>query len=42
VLTLVAVQLLQFPYLKIVGALLLFYIGIQLLIEEEEDIEDGK
>jgi len=42
VLTLVAVQLLQLPYLKIVGALLLFYIGIQLLIEEEEDIEDGK
>jgi len=42
VLTLVAVQLLQLPYLKIIGALLLFYIGIQLLIEEEEDIEDGK
>jgi YjbE family integral membrane protein len=42
VLTLVAVQLLQLPYLKIVGALLLFYIGIQLLIEEEEDFEDGK
>jgi YjbE family integral membrane protein len=42
VLTLVAVKLLQLPYLKIVGGLLLFYIGIQLLIEEEEDIEDGK
>jgi len=42
VLTLVAVQLLQFPYLKIVGALLLFWIGIQLLIEEEEEVEDGK
>src|SRR5438105_1737752 len=42
ILTLVAVQLLQLPYLKIVGALLLFYIGIQLLIEEEEDIEEGK
>jgi YjbE family integral membrane protein len=42
VLTLVAVQLLQLPYLKIAGALLLFYIGIQLLIDEEEDLEDGK
>jgi YjbE family integral membrane protein len=42
VLTLVAVQLLQWPYLKIIGALLLFYIGIQLLIEEEEEVEDGK
>ncbi len=42
ILTLVAVQLLQLPYLKIVGALLLFYIGIQLLIEEEEEVEDGK
>jgi len=41
-LTLVAVQLLQLPYLKIVGALLLFYIGIQLLIEEEEEVEEGK
>ena len=42
VLTLVAVQLLQLPYLKFVGAALLFYIGIQLLLEEEEEIEDGK
>ena len=42
ILTLVAVQLLQLPYLKIIGALLLFYIGIQLLIEEEEEVEDGK
>jgi YjbE family integral membrane protein len=42
VLTLVAVKLLQLPYLKIVGALLLFYIGVQLLLEEEEEIEDGK
>jgi YjbE family integral membrane protein len=42
VLTLVAVQLLQLPYLKIVGAVLLFWIGVQLLLEEEEEIEDGK
>ena len=40
VLTLVAVQLLQQPYLKIVGALLLFWIGVGLLKGEdgEEDI----
>jgi YjbE family integral membrane protein len=42
ILTLVAVQLLQLPYLKIVGGVLLFYIGIQLLVEEEEEVEDGK
>ena len=42
VLTLVAVQLLQLPYLKIIGALLLFWIGVQLLLEEEEEVEDGK
>ena len=42
ILTLVAVRLLQLPYLKIVGGLLLFYIGIQLLVEEEEEVEDGK
>jgi YjbE family integral membrane protein len=41
VLTLVAVQLLQLPYLKMVGALLLFYIGVQLLLEEEEEVEEG-
>ena len=40
VLTVFAVQLLQFPYLKIIGAVLLFWIGIQLLIPEEEN-EDG-
>jgi len=40
-LTLVAVRLLQLPYLKIVGALLLLYIGVQLLVEEEEELEDG-
>jgi YjbE family integral membrane protein len=40
ILTVFAVQLLQFPYLKIVGALLLFWIGVQLLVPEEEG-EDG-
>jgi len=41
-LTLVAIKLLQLPYLKIVGALLLFWIGTQLLVQEEEEVEDGK
>ena len=40
VLTVFAVSLLQLPYLKIVGALLLFWIGVQLLIPEDAD-EDG-
>jgi YjbE family integral membrane protein len=34
-----AVQLLQYPYLKIVGALLLFWIGVQLLVPEDEDAD---
>jgi len=36
VLTLFAVQLLQFPYLKLVGALLLLWIGVQLLAGDDE------
>ncbi len=36
VLTLFAVELLHYPYLKIVGAVLLFWIGVQLLVPEEE------
>ena len=40
ILTVFAVQLLQFPYLKIVGAVLLFWIGIQLLVPDD-DGEDG-
>jgi YjbE family integral membrane protein len=40
VLTVFAVQLLQYPYLKIVGAVLLFWIGVQLLLPEDEN-EDG-
>ena len=42
-LTLVAIQLLALPYLKIIGGILLIYIGVQLLAEgggDEED--DGK
>ena len=36
-LTVFAVQLLQYPYLKIVGALLLFWIGVQLLVPEDDE-----
>jgi YjbE family integral membrane protein len=37
ILTIFAVKLLQFPWLKIVGAGLLFWIGVKLLIPEDED-----
>jgi YjbE family integral membrane protein len=36
-LTLIAAEMLQWPYLKIIGALLLLYIGISLLSEEDDD-----
>src|SRR3954469_5586847 len=36
-LTLFAVALLALPWLKLVGGLLLFWIGIKLLIPEDED-----
>jgi YjbE family integral membrane protein len=36
VLTIVAVELLRLPYLKLVGAVLLLWIAIQLLVPEEE------
>ncbi|MGH6631589.1 MAG: TerC family protein, partial [Burkholderiales bacterium] len=36
VLTIVAIQLLTMPYLKIIGAILLVYIGVDLLKGEEE------
>jgi YjbE family integral membrane protein len=45
VLTLVAAQLLQLPWLKLIGAALLLYIGVTLLLPEEEDGDghgDGK
>jgi YjbE family integral membrane protein len=37
ILTIVAIQLLSLPYLKVVGAILLVYIGVDLLSAEEED-----
>lgn len=42
VLTVFAVELLGYPYLKIVGALLLFWIGVQLLLPEEENADGIK
>ena len=36
-LTIVAVELLRLPYLKLIGAALLLWIGIQLLLPEEEE-----
>jgi len=39
ILTFFAVSLLRLPYLQLVGAALLLYIGIQLIAEEEEDGE---
>jgi YjbE family integral membrane protein len=42
VLTLFAVQLLQYPYLKLVGAALLFWIGVQLLQPEQPSEEAVK
>ena len=42
ILTLTAVQLLSLPYLKIVGAILLVYIGVQLLADSGDETEmDG-
>lgn len=37
VLTIAAIELLALPYLKLVGAILLVYIGVDLLSAEEED-----
>jgi YjbE family integral membrane protein len=42
VLTIVAIQLLSLPYLKVVGAILLVYIGVDLLSAEEEEDGFGK
>ena len=36
VLTVVAVQLLQVPYLKIIGGVLLLWIGVQLLVDSDD------
>ena len=40
ILTVVAVELLRYPYLKIVGALLLFWIAVKLLMPEDGDDGD--
>ena len=40
-LTLVAVQLMQLPWLKFIGALALFYIGITLLLPEQDEGDGG-
>lgn len=42
ILTIVAIQLLTLPYLKIIGALLLVYIGVDLLKGEDENDNEGK
>jgi YjbE family integral membrane protein len=42
ILTVVAVQLLALPYLQIVGGLLLLWIGVQLLGDEEEGESEHK
>src|SRR5438093_113696 len=41
ILTIVAVEMLKLPYLKIVGGLLLLWIAVQLLVPEGEG-DDGK
>src|SRR5882724_6019478 len=42
ILTIVAVELLRLPYLKLIGAGLLLWIGIQLLLPEEEHGDGGR
>ena len=42
ILTIVAIKLLTMPYLKMVGAVLLVYIGVDLLKGEDEGDGDGK
>jgi YjbE family integral membrane protein len=41
VLTLIAVEMLTWPYLKAIGALLLVYIGVTLLLEDNDGGEEG-
>ncbi|MDI1272046.1 TerC family protein [Polaromonas sp.] len=42
ILTIVAIQLLTLPYLKIIGAILLVYIGVDLLNGDDEGEGEGK
>jgi len=39
ILTVLAVKMLELPYLKVIGALLLLWIGVQLLIDTEDEGE---
>ena len=39
ILTVLAVKMLELPYLKVIGAVLLLWIGVQLLIDSEEEGE---
>ena len=41
VLTLIAVEMLKWPFLKIVGGVLLVYIGVTLLLEDDEGGDTG-
>ncbi len=41
VLTLIAVEMLKWPYLKIIGGLLLVYIGVSLLLEDDDGGDQG-
>ena len=41
VLTLIAVEMLKWPFLKIVGGLLLLYIGVTLMLEDDGDGHQG-
>lgn len=41
VLTLIAVEMLKWPWLKVIGAVLLVYIGVSLLLEDDGDGEGG-
>jgi YjbE family integral membrane protein len=41
VLTLIAVEMLKWPYLKAIGAVLLIYIGVTLLLEDDDGGEEG-
>ena len=41
-LTIVAVQLLTLPWLKLIGAVLLIYIGVTLLMGDDDESGDGK
>ncbi len=41
-LTLVAAELMQLPWLKLIGAVLLVYIGVTLLLPEQESEEGGR